>query len=159
MCLKDAIEQGKLDPEKVFYMELPSRNIVSLKGAIDQNKWNLAEGKIIDPRTGREISIAEAIENKVIEPEIDADKALEQASSLKFLRYTFWLIGLKSQHTYRIKDDTLSVCVHISGGADGIHPTLPPPNLHTPKPTTPPLPPVPLHPYQPLPPPTSITQR
>ena len=97
MCLKDAIEQGKLDPEKVFYMELPSRNIVSLKGAIDQNKWNLAEGKIIDPKTGREISIAQAIEDKVIEPEIDADKALEQASSLKFLRYTFWLIGLKSQ--------------------------------------------------------------
>ena len=87
MCLKDAIEQGKLDPEKVFYTELPSRNIVSLKGAIEQNKWNLAEGKIVDPKTGREITIAEAIENKVIEPEIDADKALEQASSLKFLRY------------------------------------------------------------------------
>ena len=91
MCLKDAIEQGKLDPEKVFYTELPSRNIVSLKGAIEQNKWNLAEGKIVDPKTGREITIAEAIENKVIEPEIDADKALEQASSLKFLRYKIFI--------------------------------------------------------------------
>ena len=91
MCLKDAIEQGKLDPEKVFYTELPSRNIVSLKGAIEQNKWNLAEGKIVDPKTGREITIAEAIENKVIEPEIDADKALEQASSLKCLRYKIFI--------------------------------------------------------------------
>lgn len=86
MCLKDAIDQGKLDPEKVFYMELPSRNIISLKGAIEQGKWNTLEGKLVDPVTGREISIAEAIESGLIEADIDAEKALEQATSLKFLR-------------------------------------------------------------------------
>ncbi len=67
-------------------MELPSRNIISLKGAIEQGKWNTLEGKLVDPVTGREISIAEAIESGLIEADIDAEKALEQATSLKFLR-------------------------------------------------------------------------
>ncbi len=67
-------------------MELPSRTIVSLKGAVEQNKWDLENGKILDPKTGKQLSIAEAIERHVINPEIDADKALEQAASLKFLR-------------------------------------------------------------------------
>ena len=42
-------------------------------------------------RQEERLPLLKTIENKVIEPEIDADKALEQASSLKFLRYKIFI--------------------------------------------------------------------
>ena len=86
MSLADAIDRGVLDADQIFYIECASRNILSLGAAVEGKKWDADTGLIIDPMTGRELTLAEAIEPGVIDPCIDADKLANQICALTSLK-------------------------------------------------------------------------
>lgn len=66
-------------------METSSRNILSLGAAIEEKKWDAETGKLVDPVSGREMTLADAIANRVIEPNVYADKLANQICALKCL--------------------------------------------------------------------------
>ncbi len=86
MTIAEAIQKGLLDPDKIFYCEIPTKSILSLTSAIENGKFNPETGKIIDPKTGQEMSLADAIKKGLLDPSVNADKIGEQISALKFLK-------------------------------------------------------------------------
>ena len=86
MTLAEAIDRGVLDADDIFYQEVASRNIMSLGAAVEGKKWDAETGLIIDPVSGREMTLAEAIDARVIEPCIYADKLANQICALKELK-------------------------------------------------------------------------
>ena len=86
MCLAHAIEQDILDPNKVFFTDVPCRTVTSLSAAIENGKWNPETGMVTDPKTGREMSLADGIARRIVDPNVDADKLASQMSALKFLK-------------------------------------------------------------------------
>lgn len=107
MKLAQAIEVGRLDADKVFYMEKPSRNILTLGAAIDEGKLNVDNGKFTDPNSGQEMTLAEAIKQRVIDPDVNADKLTNQVCAVKCLKEH---MNMKSKWVKDpLSEDTLTV--------------------------------------------------
>ena len=100
MPMFDAIAQGKVDPDKVFYMERPTHTIMSLSSAIENKKWDAEDGTVTDVRSGEQTTLQQAIDDRIIEPMIDADKLASQIASLKFLKgfMDTGVVGVKNTH-------------------------------------------------------------
>lgn len=86
MSFGEAVKQGKVDPDTIFYDELPNHAIHSLSSAAENKKMNLENCKFVDPKTGKELSLAEAIEKRLLDPKVDADKIMKQVASLQALK-------------------------------------------------------------------------
>ena len=76
MSIKEAIDNGFLEPSVVFFEDCSADKITSLQAHIDDGKFDPKYGKFRDPHTGLEISISNAIKKKLISPHVDPEKFL-----------------------------------------------------------------------------------
>ena len=83
--LIDAIREGKIDPNEVFLMNMEDLSVRSLQNADKEDIFNLRTGCIVDPNSGEEISIAEALDRGIIRANLDPRRITEQVSALRAL--------------------------------------------------------------------------
>ncbi len=86
MTLSEAVACEKLDPDKVFYTDIPACTVSSLSSAFENKKWDAESGKLFDPKSGRDVSLSQAIQNKLLDPKVDPEKLCEQMAAMKFLK-------------------------------------------------------------------------
>ena len=86
VSLATAVQKGIVDPHAVFYRDIPTQSIVTLSSAIANKQLDPSTGTVVNPRTGEELSIAEAINQQLIDPSVNAEKILGQVSAMRLLK-------------------------------------------------------------------------
>jgi len=85
MPIVDAISVGKLDPYKIFYTDPHSRRIISLGTAMENGLYDPASGTFVDNTTGKKLSLYDAISERFVCPNIDANEVANRTGLVKAL--------------------------------------------------------------------------
>lgn len=85
ISLQAAISQRILDPNTVFLVDNNGK-VMSLATAIENGLFNPETGKFVDPKTGEQLSMSEAVARGLIQVNIDPDKITEQHEMLAKLK-------------------------------------------------------------------------
>ena len=85
ISLQAAISQRILDPSTVFLVDNNGK-VISLAQAIENGLFNPETGKFVDPKTGEQLSLSEAIARGLVRTHIDPEKTVEQCEMLAQLK-------------------------------------------------------------------------
>lgn len=101
MSLAEAVSRGKLDAGNIFYTDNLGQSVISLKMAAANNRFDLETGQVIDPLTGKKLTLAEAIGRNLINPDVDVEEMSARLSSAKALDSLFKsnVRGIKNPQT------------------------------------------------------------
>ena len=86
LSIAAAVRSGQLDSDMVFYTDIPAQSITSLSSAIANKQLNPDSGKVVNPRSGEELTIADAINQQLIDPSVNTEKILDQVSAMRLLK-------------------------------------------------------------------------
>ncbi|XP_070185712.1 microtubule-actin cross-linking factor 1, isoforms 6/7-like isoform X4 [Littorina saxatilis] len=86
LSLETAIANGVIDPDTTFFFDLDSRKIMSLTEALDSGRFNLASGKVVDSKTGQEVTVTDAEKCGQILASIDPAQLAASAETIGVLR-------------------------------------------------------------------------
>ncbi|XP_076088399.1 microtubule-actin cross-linking factor 1, isoforms 6/7-like isoform X5 [Mytilus galloprovincialis] len=85
ISMEEALKQGLICPENVFLVDKVNGRITTLGNLIDEGRFDPKDGTYINPNTGEKLTLAEAIEQGLIEPSIIEEDFIDTSVTLKDL--------------------------------------------------------------------------
>lgn len=85
LCIKEATKKGLIKPDYVFFVDQQTGDIASLGSFIDKGKFDPISGKFQNTTNGELLTIAQAIQEGLIDASITTEKYIENESSLREL--------------------------------------------------------------------------
>ena len=85
LCIQEATKKGLIKPDYIFFVDQQTGDIASLGSFIAKEKFDPVSGKFRNPINGELQTIAQAIEEGLIDPSVTTEKYIENESSLREL--------------------------------------------------------------------------
>ncbi|XP_036368174.1 microtubule-actin cross-linking factor 1 isoform X4 [Octopus sinensis] len=87
VSIHTAVQQEIIHPEMTYFYEVPSNQILSLSGAIENGRYDIITGKYVKAHTHEEMDLKKAAEKGLIRTHIDPEEISKVCESLNHLRH------------------------------------------------------------------------
>ncbi|ESO82078.1 hypothetical protein LOTGIDRAFT_237159 [Lottia gigantea] len=85
MAIDAAREKGTWNPNYVYFVDNETKNVTSLGAFMDRGKFNPKTGKVTSDRSGKSMTIEQAIAEGLINPVVDPERFVDVTTTLKDL--------------------------------------------------------------------------
>ncbi|GAB1607826.1 dystonin isoform X7 [Argonauta hians] len=87
LSIHTAVQQDIIHPEMTYFYEVPSNQILSLSGAIENGQYDIVTGKYVKAHTHEEMDLKMAAEKGLIKTHVNPEEISKVCESLKHLRH------------------------------------------------------------------------